>query len=144
MTIPTKEQWGKIDKDELDTKYALKDFLGKSLNQAKNMFKDNALHYGDSLYAMPYIPFNYYAPAMTEYIISEDAKNDSDGASSFLHSNIWLLSEYPEIVSDETKRLLFEASEHVANNQEFYDADIDIYGKFEDLFNKLKRVYKSE
>ena len=104
------------------------------------MFKFNALHHGESLMAMPYRPFNFYAPALVDYLVSKEAENDADGASAFLERNVWLFREAPELVAPETKDLLIEASQRVARNQCFYDAEVNVYGKFSDTLAELESV----
>ena len=42
MSIPTRNDWGNIDQDDLDANWALKNFLGKSSAEAMQLFKENA------------------------------------------------------------------------------------------------------
>ncbi|MGI9328980.1 MAG: hypothetical protein ACR2PZ_27430 [Pseudomonadales bacterium] len=104
------------------------------------MFEHNALHYGEDLESMPYAPFNYYAPAFAEYITSDKAAGDSDGASSLLRRMIWMLSNKPEVFSPKTKQVMLSAARAVASNQAFYEADSEIYGHFSDLQTEFEEV----
>lgn len=138
MKIPTKADWGKVNHGDLDADYAYKQFFGKSYEDAIEMFKRNALHYQEDLQSMPTAAFNFYAPAFAEYITSAEAAEDSDGASSFLHMVSWMIKTDRKKIFPETEQLLLVAAENVAGNQAFYDADIDIYGKFQNIYAQIQ------
>lgn len=135
--MPSKSSWGVIDKNNLDAECAFRQFAGKSLEEAEELFRDNALHYQEDLLSMPSIAFNYYAPVFAKYVLSNDAKGDSDGASSFLHMVIELLQANRSLAAEETEQTLLAAAEIVVLRQAFYDADIDIYGDFSDLYEQI-------
>lgn len=140
MTIPTKDNWGKIDKNDLDAKWACKEFLGKSTSQARKMFLDNSLYYQEALLSMPPIPFNYYAPVFADYLLSDAAQDDSDGASSYLHMIVEMLTAFETLPSPEVKQKLLRTAKMVSEKQDFYDADPDIYGDFPSLFEEILRL----
>lgn len=123
--------------NNLDAACAFKQFAGKSLKEAEEMFRDNALHYQEDLLAMPSIAFNYYAPIFAKYVLSNNAKDDSDGASSFLHMVIELIQANRSLATERTVQTLIAAAKIVAIRQAFYDADIDIYGDFTDLYDQI-------
>lgn len=137
MRTPSKTSWGVIEKNNLDAECAFKQFAGKSLEEAEELFRDNALHYQEDLLSMPSIAFNYYAPVFAKYVLSNNAKGDSDGASSFLHMVIELLQANRSLATGRTEQTLMAAAEIVALRQAFYDADIDIYGHFSDLYEQI-------
>ncbi|MEN8169919.1 MAG: hypothetical protein ABFS08_06820 [Pseudomonadota bacterium] len=143
MEIPSRIDWGDIDENDLDTEWAFKQFFGKSFDEAESLFQDHALYYQEDLQSMPFIPFNFYAPALAKYIISERAKGDSDGASSFLHLIVLLLKTRRDIISRETEQLLVDASDSIDKDQKFYDADVDIYGHFSYLTSEIKRLCRT-
>jgi hypothetical protein len=142
MQIPTQEDWGQVNEQDLDAKWAFKTFLGKSFAEAEAMFQENALYYQEDLQSMPRVPFNYYAPALIKYITSERAKGDSDGASSFLRLIIWLLKASREVIAPETEQQLLAAAAHVARRQDFYEADVSIYDDFKDLYREIQELTK--
>lgn len=84
MTIPTKQNWMTEYPECLDYKSARKSFLGLSQEQAYKLFSYHALYYQEELNAMPLIPFEYYLRPLLDYLLSNDSKEDCDGASSFL------------------------------------------------------------
>lgn len=140
MKIPNKHEWGIVEKDNLDAEWAFKQFAGKSLNDAEEMFRENALYYQEDLISMPSIAFNCYAPVFAKYILSDYAESDSDGASSFLYMIIELLEANRSLAEPKTVKLLMDAAKLVTNKQGYYDADIDIYGEFSELYNKILQL----
>ena len=142
MKIPTRADWGEIDHDDLDADWACKTFLGKSFDEAVAMFRENALYYQEDLQSMPAFAFNFYAPALVKYITSSQAAGDSDGASSFLHMVSWMLKTRRNIISSETELLLLGAAEQISRNQAFYEADVSIYGEFQDIYAEIRNYAK--
>jgi len=134
---PNQADWGEIDENDLDANYAFKQFYGRSFEEAFDLFKKNALHYQEDLMSMPKPVFNYYAPALASYLSSRFAAGDSDGASSFMHMLIWVLRKQRNVLDLETESLLVETANNIACKQEFYEADIDIYGRFSDLYKEI-------
>ena len=137
MKIPNKSEWGTIEKGNLDAEWAFKQFSGKSLEDAEEMFRENALYYQEDLISMPSIAFNCYAPVFAKYILSDHSESDSDGASSFLHMVIELLQANRFLATPETIEILLDAAKIVSNRQEYYDADVDIYGEFSELYKQI-------
>lgn len=137
MKIPGKSDWGVIEKNNLDAECAFEHFAGKSLDEAEKMFQENALHYQEDLISMPSVAFNYYAPVFAKYILSDNAESDSDGASSFLHMVIELLQANRSLATPETVKILIDAANIVSKKQNYYHAEIDIYGEFTELYNQI-------
>lgn len=127
-SVPSRAEWGEIDPDDLDANSALQTFLNKSFAAAQAMFAENALYFQEDLQSMPAAAFNYYAPALTAYLTSDSAKGDADGASSFLHTLIWVLKTRPDVVMPETREILISAAERISRNQVYFDAQTSIYG----------------
>ena len=138
MRLPSKADWAALDPNDLEAPYIREHFFGKSFEDALELFENNAIFYGEELLSMPYGLFNFYAPALVAYLLSERARGDADGASSFLIRMSWLLDKMPELMSSDTKKLLLDASEKIAHSQDFYDASVDIYGNFLEQYAKIK------
>ena len=134
MSQPTRADWGDIAEPDLDAQHAFKQFFQKSFAEAEEMFQANALYYQEDLQSMPSAAFNFYAPALAKYITSERAGGDSDGASSFLHMVVWILKTARDKIAPGTEKILVDASQRIARDQRFYDADVDIYGQFFDVY----------
>jgi hypothetical protein len=56
---------------------------------------------------------------------------------------IWMLKNDRKIMNTETEKLLIKTAEAVAERQEFYDADIDIYGHFSEHYKEITQFVKS-
>jgi hypothetical protein len=140
MHIPKKEDWGKIKDIDIERKYAFDMFIGKSFDQALEMCKLHAQGYQEELQSMPKVPFNFYAPVLANYIISPSAKGDSDGANAFLSMVAWMLKTQRGLINPETERILISAARKIAENQEFYEADFEIYGSFKDAYLKISET----
>lgn len=137
MRTPTKGDWGIIDKDDIEMQYAFEMFIGKTQDEAWEMCDDNALNYQEELQSLPEYPFNFYAQILAKYIVSKDAINDADGAGSFLSMVAWMLKTQGNNIYAETKVLLIASAKYVAKNQNFYDAEFDIYGDFKDELEQV-------
>ncbi len=142
MSIPSKSDWGVIDKNNLDLQTAFDNFAGKSKAEARKMFSHNALYYQEDLMSMPTVALNYYAPEFAKYILSYEAKDDSDGASSFLYFVIELLESNDLLASEKSKALLISTANAVSQKQNFYDADVNIYGLFSKQYEQIVRLTK--
>ncbi len=142
MNGPSQEEWGNINKNSLDEYCAYSHFYTKSFDEAVDMFAKNALYHQEDLTYMPIKPFNFYVKAFVKYILSNKAKGDADGASSFLDMVEWKLETEADIISSDIKKLLIETSKKVSTNQQFYDADQDIYGDFLEKYEKIKQYEK--
>jgi hypothetical protein len=139
-TTPARIDWGDVDPEDLDAQWALEQFLGRSFSDAVALFATNALYYGEALASMPPVPFNFYARALAQYLTSEAARDDADGASSFLRIFAWILETRPHIIEPQTRARLLNAAEHVAANQAFYQASVSIYKRFPEQLNRIKRL----
>jgi hypothetical protein len=141
MKIPNEQDWGDW-KPDLDRSYAHKIFFGKSKSEAIELFVENAISHQEDLMWMTRIPFQFYIHAYKEYILSDRSKEDSDGASCYLRLIKYKLEEEPDQITEIFNDIL-PSLEIVASRQEFYDADIDIYGDFKELLIDIKQRYKA-
>jgi len=129
MRIPDKAAWEGYEAD-LDVKHLHKLFFGKSNVEVEKYFANGrAIERMDELLFAPRRVFQYYVHAFIGYLMSEEAKGDSDAASPFLS-----LLEAREkrdpgsvaaIYSARAKGLAF-----VAAHQKYFEADPNIYGDF--------------
>ena len=69
--------------DSLDERSACKHFLGKNLEEAEALFRENSLYYQEHLMFMGAPAFRFYVTAAISYIQSEAATGDSDIISCF-------------------------------------------------------------
>ena len=137
--IPTEQDWEGF-KYGLDEKYAYQNFCGKSQEEAYEMFKDNCIYYQEDLGYMPEKAFRFYLKPYMDYLLSPDAKGESDGASCFL-SLIELTLEFsPHYFDGLWERV--ELVMAVLGNYQLliFDANIDIYGDFKKRIIKIKKL----
>ncbi len=85
--------------DSLDERWALKNFLGKDLEQAQALFRENSLHYLDDLMHMGPVAFRFYVPAAIAYLLSQDAAYDESGVSSFCGIIEFRLDHHPASIA---------------------------------------------
>ena len=83
MQIPTEHDWANPYGD-LDVRSAKEHFFGKTVDEAEELFVENALYYQEDIMFMPSIPFQYYVHAYINYLLGEQSKGDTEAASCFL------------------------------------------------------------
>jgi hypothetical protein len=137
MKIPNKADWENY-LDDLDTKYAYKQFFGKSNEQMQTEFKRNVLERKSDISWMPIKPFQYYIFGLCDYVLKKDFGffDNSDAASVYLNLILDTLEKKPNFVIPIFDQLKDSIS-YVAENQALYDADEDIYGSFFELRKKI-------
>lgn len=74
MTIPSHQDINVYD--SLDERSACEHFLGKTLEQAEALFRENSLHYQEDLMFMGASAFRFYVQAAISYIRSDSATDD--------------------------------------------------------------------
>lgn len=75
MSIPTREDINVYD--SLDERVACQNFLGKNLDEAEALFRENSLYYQEGLMWMGPVAFRYYLTAIIRYIESDACRGDS-------------------------------------------------------------------
>jgi hypothetical protein len=134
MTTPTREEINVYN--SLDEQYACENFLGKSLDEAESLFRDNALGYLEDLMWMGPAAFRYYALAAIAYIRSDHSRGDNDGIHSFASVLEFRLEiEKDELVS--VGQILADACDYIIEHWDRFDADPSIYG---DLRSKYRAI----
>lgn len=137
--IPSKSDWG--DLSDGDVFEAFEYFSGKSNDELQVDFKSNVIQRCSNLRWMPIYPFCYYIFGLKQYIESGDngLYDISDAVSCFIE----LIEEKAKSNQDEMKALYPKIKsfiEHIALNQEKYEADIEIYGDFEDISVRISKL----
>lgn len=128
-SIPTEADW-RSEPWDLESPYAYEHFAGKSFSEAVELFKRNALLHQEDVMFMPRACFPFYARAYMAYLMSDDSRNDSDGASCFFGI---AEERVDDIRADDALVSSFvHCLEHLAQHQDYYDATVSIYGSFAD------------
>ncbi|MFN0197441.1 MAG: hypothetical protein ACKVT0_11910 [Planctomycetaceae bacterium] len=128
MKVPTESDW-RTEPWCLDTESAYEHFFGLTVEQATQLFEENALNYSEDLYYMPAEVFTYYLPAFVSYLLSEKSRGDSDGASCFI-SLIEFRAEYTPSDIRSNWHVIEPVLRKLSLDQEYYDADWEFYGCF--------------
>jgi hypothetical protein len=81
MILPSRQDINVYD--SLDERCACEHFLGKSLDEAEALFRENWLYYQEDLLFMGIGAFRFYVQAAIRYIQSEAATGDSSEVSCF-------------------------------------------------------------
>ena len=136
--IPTISDWGEIDPIDYDAQYTFDKYMDKSLNDMMEMLRSSLMERAFELQYMPDKVFNYYILGLKKYIEVAPLNDDTSSAVSIFFNLIEeRVRKEPNVIKDvypELKPILY----HIANNQEKFDGDVDIYGKFMDKYNFIE------
>ncbi|MDA7978121.1 MAG: hypothetical protein MPJ50_05050 [Pirellulales bacterium] len=84
--------------DSLDERAAAKNFLGKDLKQAEEMFQEGLEFFTEDLMFMGPQAFCYYVQAAIAYLTSPASKGDETGVFSFCSTlEFWLSEDWEKI-----------------------------------------------
>src|SRR5215216_5731472 len=98
MTLPTASDINVHD--SLDERHACEVFLGKSVEDAEKLFRENALFYQEDLMWMGPVAFRFYVESVIRYIQSNASSSDADAVSCFAMVLEFRLEQEPtELVS---------------------------------------------
>lgn len=138
LNIPCEEDWENYSYD-MDIADAYENFSGKSNDEMQLEFKKNVIERSSDLGWMPMVPFQYYIFGFKRYIDVGDFNSfdKPDAASCFIRLVQTKLLERPEYVRPILPKLM-PTLEYIANNQESFEADLDIYGDFKEILHNIK------
>jgi hypothetical protein len=139
MKLPTARELNPVPED-LDGQCAEEHFLGKSVEEAEALFRENSLHYYEDLLWMGMSGFRFYVPALINYIQCEEATGNSDIVSCFagLLENR-LRREPAEFVP--VAELLASTCAWIVEHYDRFDVDPDIYGDVRSRFETLEQTF---
>ena len=120
-----------------------KDFYGKGLSEAFEMFVENALNYQEDIMFMPLPCFQYYVHAYIDYLLSEKSKGDSDGASCFF-GVVEIREADIRASSDELRLRISDLLRHIGKKQDWYAALPEVYGDFAAKTNEALDLIEKE
>lgn len=123
---------------DLDEKCAVEHFLGKSIDEASLLFKENAFYYGDDLMHMGRIAFAFYLPALKPYLESSESEFDSDIVNHLL-GTIRARLEFDAKSICLAKSSILELLGYCLDKYPKFQVDVSIYG---DLGKELRGVLK--
>ncbi|MFO1042272.1 MAG: hypothetical protein U0941_10835 [Planctomycetaceae bacterium] len=136
MTLATRQDINVHD--SLDERSACEHFLGKSLEEAEGLFRENSFYYQEDLMFMGASAFRFYVRAVISYIQSEAATGDSDIINCFAG----LLEHRAEFESQElVAPLLASACRYIIEHYDTFTLTPDIYGDLRPRFQALEQTF---
>jgi hypothetical protein len=111
--------------DSLEERWAVGNFLGKTLEQAEELFRASAMTYQEDLQHMGPVAFRFYIPAFVTYLRSAASSGDSYAVNAFasLVRNRWE-SEPEEL--EPVRELLADACRAVLAEYDRFGVDEEI------------------
>lgn len=135
MNIPSREEI--IGCGSIEQEAVCKNFLGKNIDEAEDLFRCASIVYQEDLMWMGIVAFRYYVNAAINYIRSSVSKGDSGVVNCFAG-----VLEF-RIESDSHQDLapiaddLASICEYIIKNFEKFDVEIYIYGNVHERFALL-------
>jgi hypothetical protein len=140
MRLPTAQEINPIP-DNLDGMHALRNFLGKTLDEAEARFRENSIYYQEDLMFMGVVAFRFYVKALLNYIRSEAAEGDSD----IINCLVGLLDlRFQFETKDELVPVASELAAictYVLANFERFNVVPEVYGDLRPQFVELREKY---
>ena len=140
IDVPTEDDW-RSEPWCLDAEYAYGIFNGKTYLESLKLFEEHALGRQEDVMFMPNACFPFYFNVFMDYLMSEKSRDDPDAASCFLSLVVFKVPELKKLerwLIDKTLGVVA----FIGENQEFFDADLDIYGSFKRKADEVTRKLK--
>lgn len=138
MSLPTREEIN--IHDSLDERNACAHFLGKTLKQAEELFRENSIDYQEDLMWMGIGAFKYYVQAFISYIQSKESAGDSDAINCFAGLLEFRVEREQENLNPIAQQLA-NACRYIISHYDRFDVTTEIYGdlraRYEGLIQKL-------
>ena len=126
--------------DSLDERHACEVFLGKSVEEAEVLFRENALFYQEDLMWMGPVAFRFYVEGVIRYIQSDASLGDSDAVSCFATVLEFRLDrELVELASIADR--LASICGYIIEHYDRFDLKSEIYGDVRTRFRTLKQAF---
>lgn len=123
--------------DDLDGRKACEHFLGKRIEEAESLFRENLLYYQEDLMWMGPVAFRYYVQAAIQYLESDAAENDCGFVSAVAATLEFRLDHYPDSLAPISKQLAAACEYVVAHWPRFQDK-YGVYGNVQARFSALR------
>lgn len=136
--IPNENDWKNAEYG-LDESWARKHFLGKSHEEARKLFLQDATYYYEDLMYMPSKCLYFYIEDYIDYLMSDESEGHSGGASCF-YSILEIRLDDVLYGPGEMKGRVIELLHRLAEMQSWYDADPEIYDSFEEKSAKYLKL----
>lgn len=133
MNIPAKEEINIYNSP--DEASACEHFLGKNLDEAEMMFRENSLYYLEDLMWMGPVAFRFYLEALINYLKSDDSGGDADVINGIYGLLQFRMNEDEFNLPVERARLM---TDYILDSYEKFEVNEAIYGN---LLGKFKEIH---
>jgi hypothetical protein len=127
---------------DLDERYAVKKFLGKTPEEAEEMFRRDFLSCQEDLGAMKATAFRFYLLPAIRYLLSESASGDSDAASTFCFMLEQRLKLDPESLAPVVP-IVHDTIRQILDRFELFDCSPEIYGDVPARYEKVAKLLEA-
>jgi hypothetical protein len=135
-TLPTRQEINVYD--SLDERSACEHFLGKTLEEAEALFRENSLYYQEDLMFMGVSAFRFYVQAAINYIQSESATGDGCIISCFASILEHRLEYEPQALVPVIPQLI-AACRFITDHWDRFDVSSEIYAGLPERYLALER-----
>ena len=139
MKLPTREEINVHD--SLDERTACEHFLGKSLEEAEALFRENSLKYQEDLMFMGASAFRFYVQAAINYIQSDQATEDLDMIRCFARI-LELRWEFEVEALVPIAPQLASVCRYIAEHHDRFTLQPDIDGDLRPRFRALEQTFR--
>jgi len=126
--------------DSLDERKACEHFLGKSLEEAEALFRENSLYYEEDLMVMGPRGFRFYVRALISYIEHHASTGDCDIINCFAG----ILEHRLKYEAEELRPVaghLASICGYILEHYERFDVRPEIYGDLRPRFAALQQAF---
>jgi hypothetical protein len=134
MTLPSRKDINVHD--SLDERSACEHFLGRTLEQAENLFHENSLYYQEDLRWMGPRAFCFYVDAVIRYVQSEAASKDTEIILSLISIFEFRLEQQPTDMLPVAGKLK-AFCDYIIQHHERFQLAAEYYGDFRARFQTL-------
>jgi len=146
--VPTDADWKEAaDADQtlegLDVAHAYRTCFGRTNQEMQQRFHESVHGTAEDLCYIPRIPFQYYILGFKDFVRAAvpPYAELSDAASWFFAIVLRKLQEQPLFILPVMPDLM-PTIIHISENQQQYDADVDIYGDFRGKRDSIEALYR--
>ena len=144
QSIPEDSDWSFYG--TWDIEFAYEKFHGKSVDEMLPFVSSCPTSAYGYLAEMPAKPFQYYIQTFVQLLDPTglefaECEDKGSAASCFLGLIDYKLKNEPESILPIMENLI-DLAKFISANQNLYDAELDIFGSFEERFEVLNRRYK--
>jgi hypothetical protein len=138
MTLPSREDINVFD--SLDERVACRHFLGKDLDAAEALFRENSAYFEEDLLWMGPTAFRFYVEALIRYLRSDASEGDAGIVSCFAGILEFRLENASEELRPIAPRLALACGDILRDYGRF-QVDPEIWGDVGPRYSKLEQAF---